>query len=45
MHADNLTDVSRRRPNAIIGKNQQLWDLGMDAFGMEDKTMVQEKIR
>ena len=34
-----------RRPTAIIGKNQQLWDLGMNHVNMETGTEVEEKIR
>lgn len=34
-----------RRPTAIIGKNQQLWDLGMNHVDMETTTKVDEKIR
>ena len=34
-----------RRPTAIIGKNQQLWDLGMNHVDMETDRKVDEKIR
>ena len=34
----------RRRPNAIIGKNQMLWDLGLDHFDMEDVEKVKSYI-
>ena len=34
-----------RRPTAIIGKNQQLWDLGMNHVDMETTSKVDEKIR
>ena len=33
-----------RRPSAIIGKNQQLWDLGTTHIEMEDARTVQAKI-
>ena len=33
-----------RRPSAIIGKNQQLWDLGTTDIEMEDAGTVQAKI-
>eukprot|EP00090_Calanus_glacialis_P043574 TRINITY_DN7717_c0_g1_i3.p1 TRINITY_DN7717_c0_g1~~TRINITY_DN7717_c0_g1_i3.p1 ORF type:complete len:421 (-),score=144.99 TRINITY_DN7717_c0_g1_i3:79-1341(-) len=33
-----------RRPTAIIGKNQLLWDLGMPHSDMEDDQKVSEKI-
>jgi len=33
-----------RRSNAIIGKNQMLWDLGMGWKEMENKTLVQDKV-
>ena len=33
-----------RRPAAIIGKNQLLWDLGMSYTDMEDEEMVSRKI-
>ena len=33
-----------RRPTAIIGKNQMLWDLGMSHTDMEDKVKVSKKI-
>ena len=33
-----------RRPTAMIGKNQMLWDLGMSHTDMEDKVKVSEKI-
>ncbi len=35
----------RRRPQAIIGKNQQLWDLGLTAEDMEDEDRVDDYIR
>ena len=34
----------RRRPNAVIGKNQMLWDLGLDHFDMEDEERVKSFI-
>ena len=34
----------RRRPNAVIGKNQMLWDLGLDHFDMEDVQRVKSFI-
>ena len=33
-----------RRPSAIIGKNQQLWDLGTTHIEMEEAGTVQAKI-
>ena len=33
-----------RRPKAIIGKNQQLWDLGLNHTDMEDEVLVDMKI-
>lgn len=33
-----------RRPVSIIGKNQELWDLGMSANDMESRELVQRKI-
>ena len=33
-----------RRPTSIIGKNQQLWDLGMNHIDMEDPHLVDAKI-
>ena len=33
-----------RRPTSIIGKNQQLFDLGMNHIEMEQKSEVIEKI-
>ena len=33
-----------RKPGAIIGKNQQLWDLGTSSLEMEDPVMVEENI-
>ena len=33
-----------RRPKAIIGKNQQLWDLGLNHTHMEDESLVDMKI-
>ena len=33
-----------RRPSAIIGKNQQLWDLGTTHIEMEEAGTVQSKI-
>lgn len=33
-----------RRPSAIIGKNQQLWDLGTTHVEMEDPDTVDDKI-
>ena len=33
-----------RRPSAIIGKNQQLWDLGTTHVEMEEASTVQAKI-
>ena len=33
-----------RRPTSIIGKNQQLWDLGMDYIEMEIRDAVDQKI-
>ena len=33
-----------RRPSSIIGKNQQLWDLGTTDIEMEDAGTVQAKI-
>ena len=38
-----VEDVTRR-PTAIIGKNQLLWDLGMPHFNMEDEEKVSQKI-
>ena len=34
----------RRRPNAVIGKNQMIWDLGLDHFDMEDVEKVKSYI-
>ena len=34
-----------RRPTAIIGKNQLLWDLGMPHYDMEDVEKVDLKIK
>ena len=34
----------KRRPKAIIDKNQQLWDLGLSATEMEDVEKVKQKI-
>ena len=34
-----------RRPTSIIGKNQQLWDLGMNHVDMEQAELVADKIR
>ena len=33
-----------RKPGAIIGKNQQLWDLGTTSLEMEDMETVEEQI-
>ena len=33
-----------RRPKAIIDKNQQLWDLGLNHTDMEDEKLVDIKI-
>lgn len=38
--AENMT----RNPRDIIGKNQQLWDLGTTSLEMEDPETVEEKI-
>ena len=38
-----VEDVTRR-PTAIIGKNQLLWDLGMPHHDMEDEEKVSLKI-
>ncbi|TRY61264.1 hypothetical protein TCAL_07456 [Tigriopus californicus] len=34
-----------RKPKSIIGKNQQLWDLGLNDTAMENRTLVMQKIR
>lgn len=33
-----------RRPRAIIGKNQLLWDLGLPTSHMENQTLVKQKV-
>ena len=33
-----------RNPRTIIGKNQQLWDLGTTSLEMEDMETVEEQI-